>query len=93
MTGEGWAALGSLGSEVNQFHWPFGFAVDDAGRIYVADWANDRVVRIDDMTGAGWTTLGTKGSEAKQFDGPYGIFVDPGNRIYVTDTPTTGSCG
>jgi NHL repeat-containing protein len=34
-----------------------GLFVDAAGRIYVADTGNHRIVRITGMTGAGWTTV------------------------------------
>lgn len=37
---------------------PNGIAVDGSGRIYIADTANDRIVRISDMRGTGWVTLG-----------------------------------
>jgi hypothetical protein len=29
------------------------------GQIYIVDFKNDRIVRVNDMTGTGWTTLGT----------------------------------
>ncbi len=35
--------LGSEGPGDGQFEYPAGVAVDTRGRIYVADWANDRV--------------------------------------------------
>ena len=69
-----------------QFNRPFGIAVDSSGRIYVADTANDRVVRMDDMTGRGWVALGTTGRGAGQFEAPRAIFVDSQGRIYVADT-------
>ncbi len=37
-------------------------AVDDQGRIYVADLGNARIVRVDDIDGNGWTTYGTPGA-------------------------------
>ena len=60
--------------------------VDGAGRIYVADWGNGRIVRLDDMGGAGWTTFGRLGSGVGQFMWPRGVFVDGRGRIYVVDT-------
>jgi sugar lactone lactonase YvrE len=59
--------------------------VDRAGRIYVADAGNARIVRMNDMTGAGWTTLGSLGRGVKQFRNPPGVFVDGAGRIYVAD--------
>lgn len=60
--------------------------MDGAGRIYVADESNSRIVRVNDMTGAGWTILGTLGIEVGEFKFPAGIFVDGAGRIYVADT-------
>jgi DNA-binding beta-propeller fold protein YncE len=57
--------------------------VDGTGRIYVIDFDDRRVVRVNDMTGTGWTTLG--GTGKNQFESPRGIFVDRAGRIYVAD--------
>jgi DNA-binding beta-propeller fold protein YncE len=71
--------------EGGTFHGPLGIAVDATGKIYVTDYANNRIVRMNDMTGAGWTTFGMFGSGANQFNGPWGIAVDAAGKIYVTD--------
>jgi len=69
------------------FYGAFGIALDSAGRIYIADTYNCRIVRIDDMTGKNWTTYGgTCGSAQGQFYDPQGIAVDSADRIYVMDT-------
>src|SRR5215831_11890891 len=60
-------------------------AADPAPRIYVADWANHRIVRMDDMRGRNWTALGEKGHGERQFQFPVGIFVDAAGHIYVTE--------
>ena len=52
MSAAGWTAFGTLGSEANQFRSPRSIFVDASGRIYVADYGNQRIVRMDDMTGA-----------------------------------------
>src|SRR5262245_27777311 len=49
-------------------------------RIYIADWANHRVVRMDDMTGAGWTAIGEG-----QFSYPVGVCVDAAGGLVVTE--------
>jgi len=60
--------------------------VDTAGKIYVVDTVNDRIVRMDDMSGTNFTALGSLGSGAGQFDNPYAMFIDPSGTIYVADT-------
>lgn len=90
MTGKGWATLGSFDcnypcSGVSEFYSPTGVATDGKGRIYVADYVRDRIVRVDDISGNGWVALGSKGTGAKQFDAPTGIAVDSSGRIYITD--------
>jgi len=81
MTGAGWVTLGTPGSGVNQFNCNTlqmgGIFVDTAGRIFVVDASNHRIVRIDDMTGAGWTTFGSSGTGVDQFLVPSTIIVKP----------------
>lgn len=60
--------------------------MDTAGRIYVADTDNHRIVRVNDMSGAGWTATGSAGAGPKQFNKPRGVFVDRSGRIYVADS-------
>jgi DNA-binding beta-propeller fold protein YncE len=52
--------------------------------IYVADWANHRIVRMHDMQGNGWTTLGGPSSEL-QLRFPVGIALDPLGRLLVSE--------
>src|SRR5438876_10939916 len=89
ITGAGWMVLGgpSAGSGMNQFSSPTGIFVS-AGQIYVADWNNNRIVRMNDMAGTGWTAFGTLGSGMNQFDGPFGVSVSAG-QIYMADTYDT----
>ena len=42
MTGTGWLTLGTQGSGDKQFNEPWGPHVDHKGRIYVADYGNNR---------------------------------------------------
>src|SRR5258708_6694363 len=59
-------------------------AYNSAGRIYVMDTGNNRLVRMDDMHGTNWTTMSGIGSGVGQFaqyvapvafDGSGGIYV------------------
>jgi sugar lactone lactonase YvrE len=81
-------AFGSQGSGVGNFYGAYGIALDSAGRIYVADTYNCRIVRIDDMLGTNWTeydSAGGCGSGTGQVYEPTGIAVDSTGHIYVTD--------
>lgn len=64
---------------------PTGIAVDDQGRIYVADTMNHRIV-IFDADGQQVQTIGSFGNGEGQFYEPRGIAVDEDGFIYVTDT-------
>jgi sugar lactone lactonase YvrE len=78
---------GTQGGGVGQFYGAYGIALDAAGKIYVADTYNCRIVRIDDMKGTNWTSYGgTCGSGQGQFNDPSGIALDSTGRIYVMDT-------
>src|SRR5712664_572362 len=80
-------SYGTQGSDVGQFYGAYGIALDSAGRIYVADTYNCRIVRIDDMNGTNWTSYGgTCGAGQGQFYDPIGIAIDSAGGIYVMDT-------
>jgi sugar lactone lactonase YvrE len=85
MGGTSWTAFGTEGSGEGQFRYPAGIWLDEAGRIYVADFDNFRIVRMDDMSGTNWTTLGRYGSGEGEFVNPCGICVDRQGRIHVAD--------
>jgi sugar lactone lactonase YvrE len=82
---DSWQTTGVLGSGSNQFTYPTGVALDAGGRIYVADYGNNRVVRMDDISGAGWTALGKQGGGSGQFNYPARVALDSSGRIYVAD--------
>ena len=55
-------------------------ATNYAPRIYVADWSNHRVVRLDDMRGRNWMALGEG-----RLHFPVGVGADAAGRIYVSE--------
>ncbi len=76
-----------------RLHDPEGLALDDAGSLYIADAANQRVRKIspDGMmtTLAGTGEPGSKGDGglalAGQLNGPRGIAVDARRNVYIAD--------
>jgi len=82
---DSWRAMGALGSGSNQFAYPTGVTLDADGRIYVADYGNSRVVRMDDLSCAGWTAFGKQGSASGQFNYPATVALDSSGRMYVAD--------
>jgi methionine-rich copper-binding protein CopC len=58
----------------------------DSGKIYVADFANDRVVRMDDMCGDNWTTLDDSNDGVLAELNEEGVSVDSAGKIYIADT-------
>ncbi len=69
----------------NTLSFPQGIFVN-AGKVYVADSCNNRIVRMDDMAGAGWTTLSTNTYTGFGRCGTQSVFVDSAGKIYVGDT-------
>jgi len=76
-----------------RFDHPAGIAVDTAGNVYVADWANDVIRKISpggkvtDIAG----TAGNRGAKdsigpSASFYLPGGIAVDSAGNVYVSDT-------
>jgi len=76
MSGIGLVQFGvAQGGGTGQFDRLRSIWVTANGQIYVADSANNRIVRIDDMTGKNWMTLGTQGISNGQFQNPTAIIV------------------
>ncbi|MFI5197705.1 MAG: DUF2298 domain-containing protein [Thermoanaerobaculia bacterium] len=64
---------------------PRGAASDAAGRVWVADFGNQRV-QVFGADGSPRLALGTRGSGPGQFKDPCGIAVGPSGLVFVADT-------
>ena len=85
------------GTAANKFRQQTGIAIDAVGRLWVSDFANNRVLRFDGAatkaTGAsadgvlGQTDFitGTSGAGANKMFRPIGIFADADGRLWVAE--------
>ncbi|WP_028064916.1 NHL repeat-containing protein [Solirubrobacter soli] len=80
------ALTGTLGSGPGQFDNPYDTGVDLAGRLFVADNQNHRVVRLDAGTLAFTTSFGGSGLGPGRLNNVRGITVSPEGRVYATNT-------
>jgi len=71
-------AWGKHGKAAGEFDTPHGIALDSAGRVYVADRANNRVQIFEPD--------GKFVAEWKQFGRPSDIAIDKNDTIYVADS-------
>jgi sugar lactone lactonase YvrE len=86
-SGDGSAAI------LAQLHGPTGVAIDKSGNIYVADYNNNRIRKINNLgiitSIAGNGILGFSGDSglatAAKINGPYGVAVDTFGNIFVAD--------
>lgn len=75
---------GSAGTGAGQFNHPEGITTDQAGNVYVADSANDRLQKFS-PSGVHLATFGASGTGPGQFRGPNGLCVDDQGCIYVAE--------
>jgi DNA-binding beta-propeller fold protein YncE len=76
--------VGGYGAGPGQMAYPEGVAVDNIGRLFVADTGNDRVQRFD----PGFVFLGQFGGfgfEPDQFDKPRDLFIGSTLHLWVLD--------
>ncbi|HBR17693.1 MAG TPA: hypothetical protein DD725_08825 [Deltaproteobacteria bacterium] len=77
--------------EKAQFSWPTGVVVDNKGNIYVADFANNLIRRIDSkgavatFAGSGHAAFADGKGRMAHFKGPDNIAIDKDGNIYVAD--------
>jgi sugar lactone lactonase YvrE len=74
-------AWGKEGKGAGEFDVPHGLALDQSGRLFVADRANSRI-QIFDQDGKFIT-------EWKQFGRPSGIWIDKNDMVYVADSQSS----
>ena len=74
---------------------PNGVAVDPAGNVYISDWGNNRIRKVNASTqvittvaGTGLTAFAGDGGLATQatIHAPNGVFLDANNNLYIVDT-------
>jgi len=75
---------GEKGTGDGQFDNPYGVGVDDVGRVWVADSANDRVQLLS-PTGSFMTKWGVNGTGDGEFDNPMSVVASPKGDVYVAD--------
>ena len=80
----GGGEVGFPGEGGGQFDAPTGIAVDESGRVWVADTGNHRV-QVFNATGEYLAQFGTKGTGAGQLEEPVAIAPAPNGEAWVLD--------
>jgi DNA-binding beta-propeller fold protein YncE len=77
--------MGAVGSNLGEFRFPYGLAMDAEGRLIVCEFGNNRVQWIDRQTGQGLKTWGAAGRAIGQLAYPWAVAVDKRGRVMVVD--------
>ena len=91
--GGGFAGDGGSATDA-QLNWPMGVFVDPAGNLYIADFSNNRIRKVDSATQTITTVVGngSQGSAGSglatqvSLNGPQKIALDGKGNLYVADT-------
>ncbi|EDO34308.1 predicted protein [Nematostella vectensis] len=76
--------FGQYGSKKREFKSPFGVAIDNEGRIYVADSYNHRV-QVLGTRGEFITSFGSHGERRGEFNCPTDVDIDNRGRVIICD--------
>ena len=83
--------VGGPGTDA-RLHSPEGLAFDSAGRLYIADTENDRVLRLNVRSGITHAIMeiGSPASNSTStvavFDSPTGLTIDSADNLYIAET-------
>jgi large repetitive protein len=89
----GSAGIGGLATSA-QLNTPAGLCYDGAGNLYIADYGNNRVVRVDSVTGIMTLSAGNGDSASTgdggparlaSLNGPTGLALDWGGNLYISE--------
>src|SRR6476469_3962045 len=75
---------GSKGTDIGQFLYPMGIAVDPSGNVFISDNGNNQIQKFD-SNGHFLAKWGTNGTANGQFISPEGIAVDPSGNVFISD--------
>jgi DNA-binding beta-propeller fold protein YncE len=77
--------MGSVGSGLGQFRFPYGLDEDREGHLIVCEFGNNRVQMVDKQTGQGLKIWGAGGRDPGQLAYPWGVAVDQRDRVVAVD--------
>jgi sugar lactone lactonase YvrE len=78
---------GTAGTALNALHYPWGLALDVNDSLYISDYGNARVMKLQagSLYGSIVAGTGVMGSNATQLNSPAELAVDVNSNIYVND--------